>query len=124
MAVTTIQTNNKLVKFTQEINREYVRGNLFSPYMGTALNSIIRTRNELKAGGEQMNIPLVSRLTGAGVSTGTLVGNEELIDNYGMRVWLEWARPAVVTTKSESQKDSADVFAVAKPLLSDWGKQL
>lgn len=124
MTVTTIQTNNKLVKYTQEINREYVRGNLFSPYMGTSLNSIIRIRNELKAGGEQMNIPLVSRLTGAGVSTGTLVGNEEVIDNYGMRVWLEWARHAVVTNKAESQKDSADIFGEAKPLLSDWGKEL
>lgn len=124
MTVTTIQTNNKLVKYTQEINREYVRGNLFSPYMGTSLNSIIRIRNELKAGGEQMNIPLVSRLTGAGVSTGTLVGNEEVIDNYGMRVWLEWARHAVVTNKAESQKDSADIFGEARPLLSDWGKEL
>ncbi len=124
MAVTTVQSNNKLVKYTQEINREYVRGNLFSPYMGTSLNSIIRIRNELKSGGEQMNIPLVSRLTGAGVSTGTLVGNEETIDNYGMRVWLEWARHAVVSTKAESQKDSADIFGEAKPLLSDWGKEL
>ena len=124
MAVTTIQANNKLVKYTQEINREYVRGNLFSPYMGTAVNSIIRIRNELKAGGEQMNLPIVTRLTGTGVSTGTLVGNEEQIDNYGMRVWLEWARHAVVTNKAENQKDSADVFGVAKPLLSDWGKEL
>jgi hypothetical protein len=124
MAVTTVQTNNKLVKYTQEINREYVRGNLFSPYMGTALNSIIRIKNELKAGGEEMNIPLVTRLTGAGVSTGTLVGNEESIDNYGMRVRLDWARHAVVTNKAESQKDSADIFGEAKPLLSDWGKEL
>jgi hypothetical protein len=124
MAVTTIDTNNKLVKYTQQINREYVRGNLFSPYMGTSVNSIIRIRNELKSGGEQMNLPIVTRLTGAGVSTGTLAGNEEKIDNYGMRVWLEWARHAVVTNKAENQKDSADVFGEAKPLLSDWGKEL
>lgn len=124
MSVTTIQTNNKLVKYTQEINREYVRGNLFSPYMGTSLNSIIRIKNELKAGGEEMNLPIVTRLTGAGVSTGTLVGNEEQIDNYGMRVRLDWARHAVVTNKAESQKDSADIFGEAKPLLSDWGKEL
>jgi hypothetical protein len=124
MAVTTVDSNNKLIKFTKEINREYVRENLFSPYMGTSLNSIFRVRNELKSGGEQMNIPLVTRLTGAGVSTGTLVGNEEKIDNYGMRVWLEWARHAVVTNKAESQKDSADIFGEAKPLLSDWGKEL
>ncbi len=124
MAVTTVQTNNKLIKYTQEINREYVRGNLFSPYMGTSLNSIIRIKNELKAGGEEMNLPIVTRLSGAGVSTGTLVGNEEQIDNYGMRVRIDWARHAVVTNKAESQKDSADIFGEAKPLLADWGKEL
>jgi len=124
MAVTTIETNNKLIRFTEEINREFVRENLFSPYMGEGLTAVIRLRHELKAGGEDMNIPLVTRLTGSGVATGTLVGNEEKIDNYGMRVRMEWARHAVVTTKAESHKDSADIFGVAKPLLSDWGKEL
>jgi muramidase (phage lysozyme) len=120
MALTTVQTNNKLVKYTQEINREWVRGNAFSPYQGTALNSIIRIRNELKAGGEQMNIPLVARLQGQGKGSGTLVGNEDKIDNYGMRCWLDWKRNAVVTNKADQQKDSADIFGEAKPLLSDW----
>ena len=124
MAVTTIQANNKLIKFTQEINREFVRENLFSPYMGEDVTAIIRRRMELKNGGEQLNIPLVTRLTSAGVSTSTLVGNEEEIDDYGMRIWLEWARNAVVTKKSEQQKDSADIFGEAKPLLSDWIKEL
>lgn len=120
MAVSTIQTNNKLIRFTQGINREWVRENMFSPYMGEDINSIIRRRMELKSGGEQMNIPLVTRLTGQGVSTGTLVGFEDEIDDYGMRVWIEWCRNAVVTKKSEQQKDSADSFGEAKPLLSDW----
>src|SRR5262245_27821408 len=93
---------------------------MFSPYMGEDINSIIRRRMELKAGGEQMNIPLVTRLTGQGVSTGTLVGFEDEIDDYGMRVWIKWCRNAVVTKKSEQQKDSADIFGEAKPLLSDW----
>ena len=124
MAVSTIHSNNKLVKYTQEINREWVRENLFSPYMGEELTSIIRRRMELKSGGEQMNIPIVSRLRGQGVSTGPLVGFEEEIDDYGFRIWLEWARNAVVTKKSEMQKDSADIFGEAKPLLSDWVKEL
>jgi len=124
MAITVIEPNNKLVRYTEEINREYVRGNMFSPYMGEGLNAVIRIRSELKAGGEDMNIPLVTRLQGSGVATTTLVGNEEKIDNYGMRVRIEWARNAIVTTKAETHKDSADVFGVAKPLLSDWGKEL
>jgi hypothetical protein len=124
MAVTVIENNNKLIKFTQQINREFVRENMFSPYMSESLTAIIRLRNELKTGGEDMNIPLVTRLQGAGVATTTLVGNEEKIDNYGMRIRIEWARNAIVTTKAESQKDSADIFGEAKPLLSDWGKEL
>ena len=39
-----------------------------------------------------------------------------------MRIWLEWARNAVVTNKAEQQKDSADIFGEAKPLLSDWAR--
>lgn len=124
MANTVIQDNNKLVRYTKQINREFVRENLFSPYMGTALNSIIRVRQELKQGGEQMNIPLVTKLRGEGRGVGTLVGNEEAIDNYGMRLWIDWKRHAVVTKKSEQHKDSADIFGEAKPLLSDWGKEL
>jgi hypothetical protein len=120
MAVSDVHNNNKLIKFTQQINREWVRENMFSPYMGDDLNSIIRRRMELKAGGEVMNIPIVSRLQGVGVSTGPLVGNEDKIDDYGYRVWIEWVRNAVVTTKAEMQKDSADIFGEAKPLLSDW----
>lgn len=123
MAVTTVQSNNKLVKFTQQINREFVRENLFSPYMGEDITSIIRIKNELKQGGEQMNIPLVTKLGGAGKSNGVLVGNEEKIDNYGMRVWIDWLRHAVATTKAEQQKDSADIFGEAKPLLADYSKE-
>jgi hypothetical protein len=120
MAVTTIQSNNKLIKFTREINREFVRKNLFKPYMGEGLDAIIRIANDMKQGGEQMNIPLVTKLTGTGKSTGTLAGAEEIINNYGMRAWLDWLRHAVVTTKAESQKDSADIFGEAKPLLADF----
>jgi hypothetical protein len=123
MAVTTVQTNNKLIRFTKEINREFVRQNMFSPYMGEGLDAIIRIKQELKAGGEQMNIPLVTKLLGQGVSTGTLAGAEESIDNYGMRIWIDWLRHAVVTTKAEQQKDSADIFGEAKPLLSDFAKE-
>jgi hypothetical protein len=124
MALTTIQANNKLVQYTKEINREFVRENMFSPYMSDDLNAIIRRKYELKSGGEQMNIPLVTKLTNSAIGAGTLVGAEERIDNYGMRVWLDWARNAVVSNKAEQQKDSADVFGEAKPLLSDWGKEL
>ncbi len=124
MAATTIQTNNKLIVFRKEITREYIRQNLFSPYIGTELSSIIRVINDLKNGGEQINIPLVARLKNQAIATGVLVGNEESIDNYGCRGWIDWARNAVKINNAEEQKSSVDLFAEAKPLLEDWGKEL
>jgi len=124
MALSTIQTNNKLIKFTKEVNRAYVRENLFSPYMGSDITAIIRLRQELKQGGEQMNIPMVAALSGTAKGVGTLTGNEESIDNYGMRAYIDWARNAVKTNKAEKQKDSGVIFDTARPLLTDWGKSL
>lgn len=124
MATTAITTNNKLIRFRKEVTREFVRENMFAPYMGTGLTAIIRVLNDLKSGGEQVNVPLVNRLQATAVANGVLVGNEEAIDNYGFRMWIDWARNAVVTNKQEMQRDSADIFDYARPLLSDWGKEL
>lgn len=125
MALSSINTNNKLVQYRKEIIREAVKENMFSPYMGDGMTSIIRTIYDAKKGGEQINIPLVTRLrnpsTGA---SGTLTGAEEAVNNYGMRVWVDWARHSVATNDAEEQKDSADIFGEAKPLLSDWLKEL
>src|SRR4029077_5293976 len=114
MAVTTIQSNNKLILFKKEITREYVRQNLFSPYVGSNMTAIIRIINDLKKGGEQINIQLVARLKNNPIATGTLVGNEENIDNYGDRGWIDWARNAVKVPVSEEQKSSIDLFATAR----------
>src|SRR6266446_2505214 len=124
MALTTVQVNNKLIVFRKEVTREYIRQNLFSPYIGAEMTAIIRVINDLKNGGEQINIPLIARLKNVPVSTGTLVGNEEGIDNYGDRAWIDWARNAVKLPKSEEQKSSIDLFGQARPLLEDWGKEL
>jgi N4-gp56 family major capsid protein len=124
MALTTVQANNKLIVFREEITREFVRQNMFSPYMGNAMSSIIRVLNDLKSGGEQVNVPLVNSLRATAIANGTLTGAEEAIDNYGFRMWLDWARNAVKTNKQEDQRDSADIFDIARPLLTDWGKEL
>ena len=56
--------------------------------MGPDSTSPIVRLKDLAADGKQINVPLVTQLSGAGVGAGQLVGNEEMIDNYGMRVWL------------------------------------
>jgi hypothetical protein len=124
MALTTVQANNKLIIFRKEVTREYIRQNLFSPYIGNEITAIIRVLQDPKNGGEQLNIPLIARLKATAISTGALVGNEESIDNFGDRMWIDWARNAVKLTKAEEQKSSIDLFGQARPLLEDWGKEL
>ncbi len=123
MALTTVNANNKLIKFLDKVTNEWIRGNKFSPYMGSRDNNIIYVYNELKSGGEQVNFPLMSRLNGAGKGVGTLVGNEEALDNYGFRCWVDWSRHAVAIKKSEQHKSSIDLWAQQSPRLSDWGKE-
>lgn len=127
MAVTAVQTNNKLLTFRKECFHEYIRENLFSPYMGSDMNAIFRVISDLnkggKMGGEQINIPLIARLNAQGVGVGPLVGNEEAIDNYGQRMWVDWARNAIQIPNSEQNKSSIDLWAEMKPRLVDWGKE-
>ncbi len=124
MALSTIQTNNKLVKFIREFEVEWARENLFSPYQGTDMRSIIRIHNDLASGGEQLNIPMLSQLTGRGKGRGTLSGFEESLDDYGMRQYIDWARNAIVTDKAELQKESADTLSQMRPLLNQWADSL
>jgi hypothetical protein len=128
MAATITQINNKLVVYRKQIYKEYVRENLFSPYMGEGLGSIIRIITDLdkggKMGGEQINVPLMARLQATAIASGPLVGNEEALDNYGMRLFIDWARNAININNAEEQKSSIDLFAEAKPMLTDWGKEL
>ena len=51
---------NRLITFRKEITREYIRQNLFLPYIGSELTSIIRVINSAKNG--SVNVPLVARL--------------------------------------------------------------
>ena len=124
MALSEVQTNNQLTKYRNDFIVEWWRENRFSPYQGASMTSIIRTFNELKDGGSEMNIPMLSKLRDAGVGSGTLTGNEESLDDYGMRVRPDWARHAVTMRKSDKRKQSADAFAEVKPLLNGWADEL
>lgn len=125
MAVTKAVNNNLAVDFRDTIIRELVRQNMFTPYMGDGAGSLIRTFSQTaKTGGDVINIPFATSLHAPGVGNGILSGNEEAIVNSGFRLWLDWARNAVKISKAELKKMSVNIFDYARPMLSDWGKQL
>jgi hypothetical protein len=124
MAATSPQANNVLLKYRRSTIDEYIRGNWFSPYLGDGMDSIIRIFYELKSGGDQINIPLIARAKAQAISTGTLVGNEEKVDDYGFRMWIDWARNAFKISDRDEHRSSIDLVAKFKPLLDNWGKEL
>jgi hypothetical protein len=122
MAVTTVQPTTSSSS-SPSVNREWVRENLFSPYMGEDITAIIRKRMELTNGGEQMNIPMVA--APARPRSVPAPGRQRRVNRQLWYArWIDWARNAVKTNKAEKQKDSAAIFDTARPLLSDWLKEL
>jgi hypothetical protein len=124
MAVTTTHINNQIIKWRKDVYREWRRGNFFSPYMGESATAIIQVSRELRDGGDILSIPIVSALRGPGVSTGPLTGNEEKLINYGMRLWVDWSRNAVLLTKAQMRKSAFEQLELVRPLLTEWQNAL
>jgi len=121
MATTTLATASRVSKWDAQYFREYVRNSGFKPYMGRSPMSLINVKYELTSGGKTINIPLITKLTGAGVSgTSTLVGSEEAMNNYNMAVTVDWLRNAVEIKKPEEQWTEMDLREAAKDILQDW----
>jgi N4-gp56 family major capsid protein len=101
---------------------EYVRESGYKPYFGRNNNSIIITKFELQQeSGKTVNIPLITRLSGGGV-TGSQVldGNEEELGNYNCALSVDWRRNGVRVPKSTSYKTEIDLFNAAKDALRAW----
>lgn len=124
MAVSQSHVNNLIIKWRKQIYREWRRGNLFSPYMGESPTAVIQVLRDLRDGGDVLNVPIVGGLRGPGVSTGPLTGNEEKIDDYGMRLWVDWSRNAVLLTRAQMRKTAIEQLDLVRPLLTEWQQTL
>lgn len=125
MALSTVNSNNRGIVFRNEVVREFVRGDMFRKYKSEDANALIRVMMlKGKFGGDQVNVPIIGTLTGRGVGSGPLRGNEEKIDNYGYRAYIDWWRDAIVATKAEIKRGSFDLFAQAAPLLAERAKTI
>lgn len=121
MAETALISASRVQKWLPTYLEEYVRASGFSKYMGKSQNNIIVTKSELIENGNQLNIPLVTRLTGSGV-TGitTLDGAEEDLGNYNHQLTIDWLRNAVLVNKKDVHDAAFDIPMAAKSALKTW----
>lgn len=124
MALTSNHPNNELIKFRTDVATDFLRNSRFDPYMGDDSTSIIVRMADLQADGKEINVPLVTQLSGSGVGAGILRGNEEQIDSYGMPLWADWARNAVANNRASNKESSFSVRSTARSLLRGWAKRV
>lgn len=122
MAFTTVNASNVEEVWDADFFKSYVRANRFKRYMGTTENSIIQTRSDLtKKAGDGITIPLVTELTGAGVTgNGLLEGNEEALGNYGHKLDVGTIRHAVAVTDNDQQFTNIQLRDAGKEMLKLW----
>lgn len=90
--------------------------------MGTDENSIIQIKEQLtKQAGDKINVPLIRKLTGAGVTgTTTLEGNEESLLNYNHQLTVELIRHAVRFHVMEEQRTEIGLREAGRAGLKRW----
>lgn len=124
MALTSNHVNNEVIKFRKTAATDFLRKNRLDPFMGPDSTYPIVRLKDLAADGKQINIPLVTQLSGSGVGAGTLRGNEEQIDSYGFPIWADWARNAVANNRAVNKESSFSIRSTARSLLSGWSRRI
>jgi len=124
MALTANHVNNEIIKFRRTAATDFLRKSRFDPFMGPDSTSVIVRMNDLAADGKEINVPLVTQLTGSGVGAGLLRGNEEQLDSYGFPIWADWARNAVANNRAVNKESSFSVRSTARSLLSGWARRI
>jgi hypothetical protein len=124
MALTANHPNNELIKFRTDVAYDFLRSSRFDKFMGSDSTSVIVRMADLEADGKEIRVPLVTQLVGDGVGAGTLRGNEEQIDSYGMPLWADWARNAVANNRAVNKESSFSMRSTARSLLRGWSKRI
>jgi hypothetical protein len=124
MALSANNVNLELIKFKRKLTWTFLRDSRFDAYTGDAPTNIIQRIMDLEANGKQINVPLLDQLRGNGVATSALVGNEDVLDNYGMPLWADWARNAVLFNKAVKKETAINIRDAATPALQGWAKRI
>jgi N4-gp56 family major capsid protein len=125
MSEVTLATASEKQVWSKEYLAEYVRESGFKPYMGRSPRSIIIAKYELQQeAGKTINIPLILRLTGDGVTGSQILdGAEEDLGNYNCGVTVDWRRNGVRVPKSTSFKTEINLLGASKDMLKVWSSE-
>ena len=123
MTDTTVASGNQVTKWQADFWAEFVRASRFAKYTGTGANNVF-VEKEDSGNYKAISIPLIGRLTGAGVSgTTKLEDAEENLDNYNHDLDITWKRNGVVRTKDQQSYTVIDLLNAAREMLMRWAME-
>ena len=124
MAVSSVTSASQVQKWVADYFASYVRDSGFKPYMGRGQNSILNVKMELTPVGKTVNIPLVGKLSGAGVTGQTaLEGSEEVLNNYNHQIAINWLRNGVLQTEDQLHYTEMDLLKASREMLKLWSME-
>ena len=124
MTASTVTSASQVQKWVADYFAEYVRDSGFKAYMGRGANSIINVKYELTPVGKTINIPLVSKLSGNGVTGQTaLEGAEEVLNNYNHQIAIDWLRNGVLQTEDQLHYTEMDLLKASREMLKMWSME-
>lgn len=124
MANTTVSSGNQKTVFLSEFFAEYIRANRFSRYARPNTNAVIHIKEERTTERKPISMPLITRLTGAGVTgSATLRGNGEALGNYSDLITPTYRRHAVEFDKEEMEKTDIQLMRAAREMLLGWSME-
>lgn len=121
MALTPVPSTLYPEQFSSRFFTEYVQENRFNKFMGTNEDAIIQLREDLtKDAGDTVVYELVNRLTGDGVTTDALLGNEEEMHQRSFRLRVNPIRNGVASLYHERRKSVIDLMQAKRAVLKTW----
>lgn len=121
MTASTVTSASQVQKWVADYFSDYVRDTGFKPYMGRGVNSIFNVKYELTPVGKTINIPLIAKLSGAGVTGQTaLEGAEEALNNYNHQIAIDWRRNGVLQTEDQLHYTEMDLLKGSREMLKLW----
>lgn len=124
MALSTVTAAAIVSKWCADYFSEYVRESGFKAYMGRGQMMPIHVKYELTDVGKVVNMPLITKLTGAGVTGQALLeGNEEVLNNYNHQITVDWIRNAVAQTEDQLKWTEMDLLKASKEMLKFWSAE-
>ena len=122
MAETVVGSGNIVKKWSAKFFIDYMRASQFNSHMGDDENSVIQlVDNLLKEAGDQIAVPLIKKLSGAGVTgSSTLEGQEESLLNYAHPITVNMLRNGVQTNVLEQQRTEINLLNAGRTALKVW----